>query len=37
MTKQEIIAGGHRAGAEVVERDTVYNKVAMRNGVKGCV
>ena len=27
MTKQEIIAGDHRAGFEAVERDTVYNKI----------
>ena len=27
MTKQEIIAGGERAGFEAVERDTVYYRV----------
>jgi hypothetical protein len=27
MTRQEIIAGGHRPGFDPVERDTVYNRV----------
>lgn len=27
MTKQEIIAGDHRAGFDPVERDTVFNRL----------